>query len=235
MTEDDTKYQNESPVKKSDSLDLAGLLQAKKEIFLQNASEEKINLYQSSIDSLATSGITDGAVKEGMKAPNFTLVNAIGEQIELYELLDDGPVVLTWYRGGWCPYCNITLAALQQVLPDFKAYNATLVAVSPELPDSTMSTVEKNALEFEVLSDIDNKVAKEYGIAFEVQPEVMTAYNKNFSLSAYNGNELNELPLPATYIIDTDGTVKYSFLDTDYRKRAEPKDIVEVLEVMTLE
>jgi peroxiredoxin len=222
MTEDETKYQNESPVRYSDSLDLAGLLQAKKEIFLQNASDEKIALYQSSIDSLATSGILDAAVKEGMKVPNFTLVNAIGEQVELYELLDDGPVVLTWYRGGWCPYCNITLAALQQVLPDFKARNATLVAVSPEIPDSS-------------LSDIDNKVAKEYGIAFEVQPEVMVAYNQSFSLSAYNGNESNELPLPATYVIDTDGTVKYSFLDTDYRKRAEPNDIVNVLEEMTLE
>lgn len=234
MAEGESPNQSPSPVYESDSMDLNGLLESKKSNFLQNASEEKIQLYQSGIDSLAVSGIYDGAIKEGMKAPNFTLFNAIGEQVELYSLLEEGPVVLTWYRGGWCPYCNITLASLQEVLPDFEGFNATLVALSPEIPDSTTSTAEKLALEFEVLSDIDNKVATEYGLKFTVQPEIMKAYNQSFSLTDYNGNANNELPIPATYIIDQEGIVQYAFLDADYRKRAEPKELVDVLRSMSL-
>ena len=118
---------------------------------------------------------------------------------------------------------------LQEQLPEFKKYNAQLVALTPELPDKSLSTKEKHQLDFEVLSDLDNKIAKEYGIVFKLNDQVSTIYNQNFNLNEYNGNESNELPLAATYIINTDGKIVYSFIDADYRNRAEPSELIEVL------
>ena len=165
----------------------------------------------------------------GDTAPNFTLTNAEGKEVSLKDELKKGSVVLTWYRGGWCPYCNLTLHALQEELSNFKANGAVLVALTPELPDNSLTTSEKNKLEFEVLSDIDNKVAKEYGIVFKLIPEVAKSYNEAFDLKKYNGNESNELPLAATYIIGQDGKIRYAFMDADYRNRAEPSEITAFL------
>jgi peroxiredoxin len=138
-------------------------------------------------------------------------------------------VILTWYRGGWCPYCNITLHYLQEYLPQFQAAGANLLALTPELPDSSLNTSEKHSLKFAVLSDLHNGVAKEYGIVFTLIEEVATAYQNGFGLHEYNGDESNELPLSATYIIDQDGIVRWAFLDKDYRNRAEPADILVAL------
>ena len=104
-----------------------------------------------------------------------------------------------------------------------------MVALTPELPDSSMSTSEKHELEFDVLSDVGNKVARDYGVVFKLTDAVAAHYQKGFNLHAFNGDESNELPLAASYVIDTDGVIRYAFLDVDYRNRAEPSDIVEVL------
>lgn len=188
--------------------------------------------YARGIEAVATSGILDQAKKVGDKAPDFTLKNATGKEVSLKSLLRDGPVVLTWYRGGWCPYCNIAMAALQKELPEIKKAGAQLIALSPELPDKTLSTSEKNHLEFEVLSDLNHTVADGYGIVFELTPKVRELYKKNFDLTEFNGKDAGDgkLPLAATYIIDTDGTIRWAFLDADYRKRAEPSEIADFLE-----
>ncbi|WKN45158.1 peroxiredoxin-like family protein [Tunicatimonas pelagia] len=169
------------------------------------------------------------ARQEGDTAVDFTLPNARGQSMSLKEYLQEGPVVLTWYRGGWCPYCNITLRALQQALPEFKAKGANLLALTPELPDKSLSTQEKNELEFEVLTDQANEVVRKYGLVFKLTPEVSELYKKNFSLAEYNGNDSDELPLAATYVIDKQGIIRYAFLDAEYRHRAEPQEIIEVL------
>lgn len=162
-------------------------------------------------------------------APDFSLQNAIGKKVNLKDYLKKGPVVLVWYRGGWCPYCNITLSRLQEELPNFNAEGANLLALTPEMPDKSISTKEKNHLDFEVLSDVGNNVGREYGIIFKLTPEVAKIYNENFDLNANNGDNTNELPLAATYVIDKEGIIRYAFLDADYRKRAEPKAIIEAL------
>ncbi|WP_193212132.1 peroxiredoxin-like family protein [Luteolibacter marinus] len=187
--------------------------------------------YARGIDAVAESGILDRAKKVGDKAPDFTLEDAAGKAVQLSTLWKDGPVILTWYRGGWCPYCNIALAALQEKLPEFRAAGARLVALTPELPDKSLSTKEKNHLEFEVLTDLNHRVAKNYGIAFELTPEVRELYKKHFNLTDFNGKEAGEgtLPLAATYIIGRDGVIRWAFVDSDYRKRAEPDDIVAFL------
>ena len=183
------------------------------------------------IEAVAATDILERAVKVGDTAPDFTLNNANGEPVTLSALLRKGPVVLTWYRGGWCPYCNIALIALQHELPAIRKAGATLVALTPELPDKSLSTVEKNELEFEVLTDLSHKVAKDFGIAFELTPKVRERYRQFFDLVDFNGAAAGDstLPLAATYVIGSDGVVKWAFLDPDYRKRAEPSDIVKEL------
>lgn len=129
--------------------------------FELKADEEKKKDYAAGIQAIIDDGVLDNAINVGDKAPNFSLKNASGEIVKLYDELKSGPVILVWYRGGWCPYCNLTLKRLQDELPKFKKYNASLIALTPELADSTLSTKEKNELSFEVLSDLGNKVAKE--------------------------------------------------------------------------
>lgn len=211
---------------------LKAQLDAKRANFEEKAPQHKIDVYNAGIEAVAQSGVLEGAINVGDTAPDFNLKNAVGNQVQLSDLLSKGPVVLTWYRGGWCPYCNLTLHALQEKLPDFKAAGASLVALTPELPDKSMSTSEKLELEFEVLSDIDNQVARQFGVVYKLTDEVGEMYENGFGLSNYNGNDERELPLAATYIINADGVVKYAFLDAEYRNRAEPSDVLEVLKNM---
>ncbi|MEM6265569.1 MAG: peroxiredoxin-like family protein [Bacteroidota bacterium] len=208
---------------------LQSTLDERKSDWATKASDEIKTLYNEGIEAVVESGIYDLAKKEGDQAPNFSLNNATGKQVKLSKLLQQGPVVLTWYRGGWCPYCNLTLRFLQQSLPEFQAEGATLVALTPELPDRSLSTSEKHELEFEVLSDVGNEVARNYGIVFKLTPEVAEAYQHAFDLHAYNGDESDELPLAATYVIDQKGMIQYAFLDAEYRNRAEPTDIIATL------
>lgn len=207
-------------------------LKEQKADFEENADQATQSLYKEGIDAISESGILNSAKNVGDLAPDFTLTNALGEDVSLKSYLQKGPVVLVWYRGGWCPYCNINLYYLQEELPNFKAQGANLIALTPELPDSSMNTKEKQHLEFEILSDIGNKVAKDYGIVFKLIDEVAERYNSNFGLNEYNGDTSNELPLAATYIIGTDGKIVYSFLDADYRNRAEPTEITSFLKTI---
>ncbi|WP_230080230.1 peroxiredoxin-like family protein [Winogradskyella marina] len=208
---------------------LKSKLDEKKANFEKNADETKKRIYNEGFEDVKNSDILSQAKQVGDKAPNFVLKNAIGKTVALEAYLKEGPVVLTWYRGGWCPYCNLTLQQLQQELPNFKANNANLLALTPELPDQSISTTEKNDLEFEVLSDIGNKVAKDYGIVFTLTDAVASIYNKSFDMNSHNGDSSNALPLAATYIINEEGKIAYAFLDTDYRNRAEPSEITAFL------
>ncbi|WP_282074475.1 peroxiredoxin-like family protein [Maribacter aquivivus] len=209
-----------------------GELDALLEVKRQGASKftkEKRKIYADGIKSVAASGVLENALNIGDKAPNFTLKNALSTSVLLYDELKNGPVVLTWYRGGWCPYCNITLHYLQEKLPEIKEAGAILIAITPELPDNSLSTSEKNKLEFSVLSDVGNVVGKEYGVVYTLTDEVAIMYEAGFGLSEVNGDHSNELPLAATYVIDTDAVIQYAFLDADYTERAEVTDIVEAL------
>lgn len=203
-------------------------LQAMKEKFATMAPESKKKAYAEGIESVAKSGIVDKAIKTGDVAPGFALKNASGDAVSLKKALAKGPVVLMWYRGGWCPYCNLQLRAMQSILPEIEAAGAQLIALTPELPDKSLNTQEKNELKFEVLTDTDQMVARAYGLVFKLTPEVADLYAENFDLKAFNGKEASrdELPLAATYVIGQDGVVAWHFLDADYRKRAEPAEVV---------
>lgn len=209
--------------------ELDALLDEVRQASASKFTDEKKQIYADGISSVQNSGVLDSALKVGDKAHNFTLKNALNESVSLYNELKNGPVVLTWYRGGWCPYCTITLHALQEKLPEFKQEGATLLALTPELPDNSLSTSEKHSLEFTVLSDVENIIGKEYGVAYTLTDGVASIYNAGFGLNEVNGDASNELPLAATYVIDTNGIITYAFLDADYTQRAEPSEILSAL------
>jgi peroxiredoxin len=193
------------------------------------APAERLKAYEKGIEAVKKSGVLEKALKVGDKSPDFELTNALGKTVKLSSLLQTGPVVVTWYRGAWCPYCNIALKGFQKVLPEIKAEGASLVAISPQTPDNSLSTVEKDGLGFEVLSDKGNKTAHAFGVAYEVPEVVADQMKGRLDLSKYNGDSSNELPLGATYVIDKDGVIRYAFVDADYRKRAEPSAVVSAL------
>lgn len=210
--------------------DLQDQLDARRDAFLEKASPELIQSQEKALAELQESGLTDQALKVGDEAPDFTLGDPDGKRVRLSDLLKDGPVVLTWYRRAWCPYCNIALASLTKHNDDFKKLGATLVALTPELPDTTAETVKEQGLPFEVLSDIDHQVADQYGLVFKLNDDTRARYQEKFKLVERSGEKAaDRLPLPATYVIGTDGVIRYAFLDADYRRRAEPEDIIAVL------
>ncbi|MFC5185482.1 peroxiredoxin-like family protein [Actinomadura harenae] len=179
---------------------------------------------------LAASGQADKALTVGDTAPGFSLPSADGKTVALDELLAAGPVVLTFYRGAWCPYCNLTLHALQQHHDQITERGARLVAVSPQIPDESLTLTEKHALTFDVLSDVGSDTAAAYGLAFEVTEELAALYDKlGFDLQRVNAGHPRTLPLPATYVIGTDHTIAWAFVDTDYTTRAEPAEILTAL------
>ncbi|MEM9081633.1 MAG: peroxiredoxin-like family protein [Verrucomicrobiota bacterium] len=207
-------------------------LEARSQQAAQQIPAEIRTEFAKGIQAVEKAKITDQAKQIGDLAPNFTLKNHQGTEVSLANLLKDGPVLLTWYRGGWCPYCNIALAALQKELPAIKKAGATLVALTPELPDKSAATIEKGSLQFHVLTDLNHQIAKEYGLLFKLTPTVTELYKGFFDLHEYNGKEAGNdtLPLAATYIINTDRTITYAFLKADYRQRAEPSDLIKELQ-----
>lgn len=182
---------------------------------------------------LVQSGLAAQSIKIGDQAPMFTLPNAVGKSVALADLLAQGPVVVNFYRGAWCPYCNLELRALQEALPQIQALGAQLVAISPNTPDKSLTSIEKHALSFEVLTDAHNALARQYGLVFTMSEQVRPIYGQiGFDIPAHNDDDSWELPFPATYVINRDGVVVYSFVNADYTKRAEPATVVAVLHAL---
>ena len=197
----------------------------------QRVPPERQATMQRHIDQLRTGTLADKILTVGDHAPAIVLTNANGATVDVGTLLEKGPVIVTFYRGGWCPFCNLELKAYQQILPEIATMGASLVAISPEKPDDTLSTTEKNALSFEVLSDVGQKVGHAFGLVYEFTEELKSAYHGfNLDIPARNGTPGEwALPVSATYVIDRDGSIIYAHTDVDYRDRADPRDVLQVL------
>lgn len=164
------------------------------------------------------------------KAPDFRAKDQQGKEVRLKDLLKEGKVVLVFYRGQWCPYCNKALARFQDSLHLIKEKGATLVAVSPEIPENIEKTVEKTKAEYSVLYDEGLKIMKAYDVEFEVPENTLTRYrNAGLDIEKINGANGKYLPVPAVYIIDKESTIIYRFFDRDYKKRPSVKDLLEYL------
>jgi peroxiredoxin len=202
--------------------------------FSRTAPPGRAALYEAKIEELRADFASATAINVGDTAPDFAIPNAAGKSIVLMDLLKSGPVVLTFYRGGWCPYCNIQLRAYQSVLPQISALGARLVAISPQLPDNSLDTVNKNTLTFDVLSDVGNEVARSYGLVYSLPDEIRAALrSNNKALPSINGDESWELPVPATYVIARDGLVALAYIEVDYRKRLEPEALLRCLKSLS--
>ncbi len=199
---------------------------------VQEMLGEKFNIVAGDMDLVRAAGTIDGALKAGELAPDFTLPDAFGNPVSLSALLAGGPVVISFYRGEWCPFCNIELRALQQALPAIEQLGATLVAISPEMPDHGIVVSEKNKLTFPVLSDFGNKVARQFGIVFQIGHELKDLSRNVFKndIALRNGEDSYELPVPATYVLDSTGVIRFAHVEVDYMLgRAEPDEIISVL------
>jgi peroxiredoxin len=206
---------------------LSEQLAAFKVEFALTAPAGRVALYEAKIEELRSSFAREEAAGTGDRAPGFSLPDARGRSVSLSDLLRSGPAIVTFYRGGWCPYCNIQLRVYEAALPQIKALGASLVAISPQLPDSSLSTAETNALTFPVLSDVGNHVARSFGLVYALPEELRAALrSNNKALPGINGDETWELPVPATYVIGADGRVALAYIDVDYRKRLEPDAIL---------
>ena len=192
---------------------------------------ERQAIMQRHIDQLRAGEISQTMLKVGDRAPAIVLGNARGTTVDVGEMLKRGPVIVTFYRGGWCPYCNLELKAFQDILPQITAAGASLVAISPEKPDESLSTTEKNALSFEVLSDVGQKVGRAFGLVYKFTDELRTAYDGfGLDIPARNGAPGEwSLPVAATYVIGTNGAIVFAHTDTDYRDRADPLDVLKIL------
>lgn len=198
----------------------------------QKLAADKHAIMNNATMALVDMDFSKMTLRTGDSVKDFTLTNAINNEITLSEILKNKMVVLTFYRGGWCPYCNMALRALEAVLPEIVSNGASLVAISPELPNKSLSTIEKNELSFEVLSDVDNTVAKNFNLVFSMPKDLQALYKDewNIRVDEHNGNEDYELPLAATYIINKSHEIIYHFVTERYTERAEPIDIITVLE-----
>ena len=172
------------------------------------------------------------ALKSGDKIKEFSLPNALGKQISIKEILSNNSyAILNFYRGGWCPYCSLELNEFKRYINDFNNLNTKIVAISPQTPDATLSTQEKLELSFEVLSDVDNIVSKEFGLVFKLDDEVVDIYKSfNIDLASSNNSNNNEIPIPATYLIDKNMQIIYHFVDEDYTNRLDPAILIKEIE-----
>lgn len=217
-------------------MNLKTALDAFRAEFLEKFPTEKAAIMQRATDELTEAFQTHQFLQVGDLAPDFALTNAVGETVRLRDRLAQGAVILTFYRGGWCPYCNLELRAYQQVLPQIRELGASLVAISPQTPDASLTTAEKNSLEFDVLSDIGSKVAQASGIAFELPIYLQQLYRDlGHPLPDNNGTEDWQLPIPATFVVAPTGRIVLAHVDVDYRNRLEPVEAIAALKQLSQE
>ncbi|MBU3014210.1 AhpC/TSA family protein [Poseidonibacter lekithochrous] len=202
-----------------------------KDAFKIKAPQEVQDKMLAATKKLEDTSISKNALTVGSLAKEINLPNAIGNEVSLFKTLEENDfAVVSFYRGVWCAYCNFELKALQGINEELKQLGAKLIAVSPQSPDASLTTKEKNELEFEVLSDNENIIAKEYGLVFSLAEELRPIYlSFGIDIPATNKEDSYEIPMPATYVINKNKEIIFSFIDEDYTKRCEPQDILEAI------
>ncbi|KAJ5910488.1 hypothetical protein N7504_005131 [Penicillium tannophilum] len=199
--------------------------------FLETAPKEVSEVITEAVANFKSTYDSAKAIQPGTTFPKFQLSDATGQKVTLDDLLGKGAILVSFYRGEWCPFCNLELRALQSHLDEFHKKGVTLVAISPELPDQSLSTSEKLSLKFPVLSDVDNKLAKQLGLLFP-QPKAMQTVFDTFGVDWKQryGNDDLEVPVPATFLVDKKGIVRNSFVNPEYQHRLDPETALQWIE-----
>lgn len=201
--------------------------------FLAEVPDEVAATLQQATREIAASGVAEQCLQAGMIAPDFTLPDQHGEPVSLSALLATGPVVVSFYRGDWCPFCGLELDSLQAYLTDIRRLGAHLLAVSPQNAAQTQATAQTHGLAFPVLSDPGNKVARQYGLVYAL-PQMLRPIYLSFGidLALHNDDGSYDLPVPATYVIDTDGVIRVAYANADYSKRLDPARILDSIRAL---
>ncbi|ANQ51173.1 AhpC/TSA family protein [Flammeovirga sp. MY04] len=209
------------------------LARLKDQIEGKMSSEFTSVMHQATADLIA-SGIGDQILKEGDKAPEFSLPNQDCKVVALSELIKDGPAVVTFYRGVWCPYCNTDLGYLKRYQKELEKYNAKLISISPQIAEKNQEIIDRQRLDFDLLSDKGNDVAAKFGLRWTMEGALKDLYDNNFNihLPSYNGDDSWTLPVPARFIIGTDGIIKYAEFSIDYTQRPDPEVLEGVLKTI---
>ena len=193
---------------------------------------EVLEAFEIAIEQTREAGLNKG-VSVGTKAPDFTLTSTDGKQITLSKELEKGPVVLVFYRGVWCPFCNLELRAYEQIIDEIEAVNGGVIAISPQTAEYSSAIQEKHGLRFPVVSDVQNQTAKKYELTSQMSEKLKQIYQSiEISLDVFNGDDSWELPLPATYVIDREGIIRFASVDADYKKRVEPGEVLRLLKAL---
>jgi peroxiredoxin len=194
------------------------------------ASNEYVSAVEATRKVIQDSSILGSAPRAGQVFPLFSLPNANGSIVSASELLKRGPLVVAFYRGGWCSFCNLELNALQLALPEINALGGSLVAISPQTPERSAETARLSQLSFHLLIDKRNLFARELGLVYRLPAAMQTDFQeKGLLLPEINGDDSWELPIPATYLVGQDGVIVDAFLDADFYHRKDPQELVEEL------
>ncbi len=217
-------------VKKERHMSLIYELEQFRKEFLAKFPKEKADIMARADMELAAQHITKSALKTGDMAPEFMIPDAMGKIVSLKETLTHGAVIIVFYRGGWCPYCNLELRAYQRLLPKIRDMGAQLMAISLQSPDASLSTQEKNALAFPILSDLSGRVSKDFGLFFTLPDYLQELYTSlGHDLPRINAMGQWTLPIPATYVVAQDGHIIAHHVDIDYRTRMEPEEALDAI------
>lgn len=206
-------------------------LKARTDASAKKMPNEIKTIMKTGLKDLKKSGIENRAAKEGRKVPSFALVDQRGIIVPIKKLYSKQPIVLTFYRGHWCPYCRLELKAYEVLHKEFEQAGAKVIALAPDEWKEIRKTKDKLNLSFDVYRDENNNIAKRMGIAFKLDKATLGVYKKfGIDLEESQGNSNNELPMPGTYVVDTNGIIQYAFADPDYKKRAEPSEVLKFVQ-----
>jgi peroxiredoxin len=196
-----------------------------------NVPRSVIDTMHRATAELIASGQADRAKKVGDLAPSFTLNDQDGRTVDSTALLKQGPLVLTFYRGVWCPYCNMDLSAIQAALSEIAQRGASVVAISPQTAPNSRKSARQNQLTFPILSDVGGEISAAFGLRFRL-PDYLIELYKSFKndLPAFNSEPSWTLPMPARYVVGTDGVIAYAEVNPDYTQRPDPSELLPVLE-----
>jgi len=211
-------------------MNLQERLDARRSEFEKKAPKEALDIMHRATEDLRNSGIMERILKIGDTAPDFELKNAVGQSILSRKLLEDGPLVVNFYRGKWWPYCNLELEALQESIAKIESLGATLLMISPQIEEHNRSLIQEKNLSFELVSDPGNQVAQKFGLVHRLPDDLKQLYLKfGINLESANNDDSWTLPIPARYIVDRDAVIRYAEADPDYTVRPDPQHTIEAL------
>jgi peroxiredoxin len=214
----------------TDFRSLREIFAERKELIAKYVPVETQAIHARAVAELKRQRLAANILPVGVRAPEFQLQDHDGKTVSSSELLSKGKLVLCFIRGRWCPFCVGQMETMNLIQPEIEAVGATLAAVSPQTVRQSFFMRDQHKLRFSLLSDAGNKVARQFGLTYRVPDEQQAVYQRAFvNLPFVNGDDSWELPIPATYIIDRDGTVIYASANEDYADRPEPEDIVRFL------